>query len=577
MSSELTHPLTSSHPTGVPTGVSTDVLSESPPVLVLVGRTNVGKSTLFNRLTRSRDALVAAIPGLTRDRHYGMGRMGLRPFMVVDTGGLEAQVLPHTGTSTARIPPPSAPHPHPSGLSTPLGLSAEVVNQVTEAISESDLVIFVIDGRDGLLPGDWRIAQTLRQCRRPVVIVANKMEGTRSALFESQLAEMYALGFGKPYPISAAHGDYVSDFIDEVLSQFPSSFLTEGEALGDLEEHQSNLSLLSAERGDQLHATRRPRQTRNRSQASKESRVSSKHAPPPINNKSQDQSLKLTEGEEGVVKDLPYDLTPGRVPRVAVAGRPNVGKSTLVNALLGEERMVVYDEPGTTRDAIATAFKWQDTPYVLVDTAGLRRRGRVQELAEKFSVIKTMQAIEAADVVILMLDAHQDISLQDAHIAQFIIESGRALVVGVNKWDGLSAYERQQVRDVLARQLHFLSFAHTCFISARQQQGLNGLMQQVVVAYQSAIARISTPRINRLLREAVSKQAPPRAGVFRPQLRYAHQGGNNPPVIVVHGNSLQHIPDSYTRYLEGYFRTALKLQGTPIRVQYHSGRNPYQS
>lgn len=436
------------------------------PVVALVGRPNVGKSTLFNRLTKSRDALVADIPGLTRDRHYGHGRLGSKAYLVIDTGGFE-----------------------PDAKS---GIVSEMARQAEQAIAEADVVVFLTDGRAGVTGHDHTIAEMLRKAGRRVLLAVNKTEGMTTSGVAN---EFYELGLGAPYAISSAHGDGVRELLELALEPFPE---------------------------------------------------------PP------------EEAEEVA-----------RRPRVAIAGRPNVGKSTLVNALLGEERVIAFDQPGTTRDAISIDFDWHGKPYTLVDTAGLRKRGKVFETIEKFSVVKTIQAIEDANIVILVLDARQDIADQDAHIAGFILESGRALVVAVNKWDGLDSYVRERIKQDVARKLQFLSFANLHFISAREAQGIGGMMKSVGEAYGAATAKLSTPRITRALMDAVSRQQPPRAGVSRPKMRYAHQGGTNPPIIVVHGNALQQIPDSYKRYLEGYFRETFKLKGTPLRVQFKHGANPY--
>jgi GTP-binding protein len=436
------------------------------PTIVIVGRPNVGKSTLFNRLTRSRDAIVANVPGLTRDRHYGEGRLGNKPYLVVDTGGFEP-------VATERI-------------------FSEMARQTRQAVDESDAILFVVDARAGLTTQDRDIANELRRSGRPIYLVINKSEGMVSAVAG---AEFHALGIGEPLAISAAHGDSVSDLMDLVLADFTIP----PEPSPDSEKH----------------------------------------------------------------------------PKIAIVGRPNVGKSTLANALLGEERVLVFDEPGTTRDAIYVEFERGDQRYTLIDTAGLRKRGRVEETPEKFSVIKTMQAIADANVVILVLDARQDISEQDAHIAGFILEAGRALVVAVNKWEGLPESERDLIRRGLLRRLSFLDFARLHFISALAGTGIAGLMKSVDAAYQAAMARLPTPRLTRMLQAAVARQQPPRWGRVRPKMRYAHQGGANPPRIVIHGNALEHVPDSYRRYLERFFRDAFKLQGTPLKVEFRSGRNPY--
>ncbi|MEI8034767.1 MAG: ribosome biogenesis GTPase Der [Betaproteobacteria bacterium] len=439
------------------------------PTIVIAGRPNVGKSTLFNRLTRSRDAIVADLPGLTRDRHYGEGKVGLKPYLVVDTGGLE---------------PLDAE-----------GVYKEMARQTRQAVDEADSVLFVVDGRNGVAAQDIVIASELRKTARKVWLVVNKAEGmSRPAV----TAEFYELGLGDPLPISASHGENVSDLMDLVLADYP-------------------------------------------------------HASKDADNENE-------------------------TPRIAVAGRPNVGKSTLVNAILGEERVVVFDLPGTTRDSVYIDFEREGKTYTLIDTAGVRRQGKVNEAVEKFSVIKTMQSIADANVVVLVVDAHQDIADQDAHIGGFVVESGRALVVAVNKWDDMVDYDREMIKLNLMRKLDFLSFAKLHFISALKGQGIGGIMRSVDAAFAAAMAKLSTPKLTRALMAAVAKQQPPRVGVTRPKLRYAHQGGSNPPRIIIHGNSLHHIPESYRRYLERFFLETFKLQGTPLKVEFKSTkRNPYHS
>lgn len=436
------------------------------PTLVIVGRPNVGKSTLFNRLTRSRDALVADQPGLTRDRHYGHGRLGSKPHLVVDTGGFEPQAKE--------------------------GIVHEMARQAEAAIAEADMLLFVVDARTGLTPQDKVIADLLRRSDRPVLLVVNKGEGMDRAVVS---AEFYELGCGEPCVISSAHGDGVRALVDLALASFPDEV--------DADDHAA------------------------------------------------------------------------QGPRVAIAGRPNVGKSTLVNTLLGEERVIAFDMPGTTRDAIEITFERNGKAYTLIDTAGLRRKGRVFDTIEKFSVIKTLQAVEEANVVVLMVDASQDISDQDAHIAGFCVEAGRALVVAVNKWDAIDSYRRERIKESIEHKLNFLGFAQVHYISASKGQGIGGVLASVDKAYAAAMAKMATPKLTRVLISAVEKQTPPRHGLFRPKLRYAHQGGSNPPIIVIHGNMLEHIPASYTRFLERYFLEAFKLQGTPLRIQYKSSKNPF--
>ena len=458
------------------------------PVIALVGRPNVGKSTLFNRLTRSRDALVADLPGLTRDRHFGEGRLGPGGYLVVDTGGFE----------------PVAKD----------GILAEMARQTEQALQESDVAIFLTDGREGLTGQDHRIAQRLRRAGRPVLLAVNKLEGLTA---QGRTAEFYELGLGEPHALSAAHGDGVHALIDKALSLLTPATKVDGEALDS--EHEGASEVAS----------------------------------------------ESNQGSEAFDRGL----------RLAIVGRPNVGKSTLVNALIGEERVIAFDQPGTTRDAIEIEFQFNDKPFRLIDTAGLRRRGRVFEAIEKFSVIKTLQAVESSNVAILVLDAQQDISDQDAQIASFITEAGRALVVAVNKWDGLDFAAREEAKRLLGRKLPFLYWAKTHFISARRGHGLDALMRSVLHAYEAATRKLSTPRLTRVLRDAVERQQPARRAGQRPKLRYAHQGGQNPPIVVVHGTSLDQVTDSYRRYLEGQFRNFFALDGTPLRIEWKNARNPY--
>jgi GTP-binding protein len=439
------------------------------PVIALVGRPNVGKSTLFNRLTKSRDAIVADYAGLTRDRHYGQGRLGNREYIVIDTGGFE-----------------------PTAES---GIFKEMAKQTRQAVAEADVVIFVVDARDGLAAQDHDIANYLRRLGKPTLLVANKAEGMRAG---TQLAEFYELGLGEVIPVSAAHGEGVRSMLEAAL--------------------------------DTLH---------------------------------------LPEPEEEPEPD------PNAPIRLAVAGRPNVGKSTLINTWLGEERLVAFDLPGTTRDAISVEFERNGQKFELIDTAGLRRKGKVFEAIEKFSVVKTLQAIESANVVLLLLDAEQGVTDQDAHIAGFILDAGRAVVLAVNKWDAVDAYQRELVQRSIESRLAFLKFAEIHFISAMKRQGLGPLWGSITRAHKAAQRKMPTPQLTRLLQEAVQFQAPKRSGMYRPKLRYAHQGGMNPPVIVVHGNSLEGVTDTYKRFLEGRFRKAFDLTGTPLRIEMKTARNPY--
>ena len=472
-----------------------------PPVVALVGRPNVGKSTLFNRLTRSRAALVADIPGLTRDRHYGQGRLGERRFIVIDTGGFE----PVAKT----------------------GISAEMARQTRQAVIEADLVIFVVDGREGMAARDRDIANELRRTAARVVLAVNKTEGMPSA---TAAADFWSLGLGQPYTVSAAHGDGVRELIELALPEA-------ADASAALDEPDPAFEV----------------------------------PPPPTEAELAATDAQLAAGEGAPVEDKPY----AKRMRIAVVGRPNAGKSTLINTLLGEERMIAFDQPGTTRDAVSADFERNGRLYTLVDTAGVRRRGKVHDVIEKFSVVKTLQAIEDSHVCVLLLDASQDIADQDAHIAGFLLEAGRAVVVGVNKWDLADEYRRDRLKLEIERKLGFLGFARTHYLTATEGKGVGALMRSVNEAYAAATAKLSTPRLTRALQEAVERQQPPRRGPIRPKMRYAHQGGQNPPVVVIHGNSLDRISDSYRRYLEGWFRDTFSLQGTPLRVEFRTSANPY--
>jgi GTP-binding protein len=438
------------------------------PVLALVGRPNVGKSTLFNRLTKSRDAIVADFAGLTRDRHYGNAKQGQHEFIVIDTGGFE-----------------------PDAAS---GIYMEMAKQTRQAVAEADVVIFVVDARGGLSAQDHDIANYLRRLGKPCVLVANKAEGMLEGV---QLVEFYELGLGEVHPVSAAHGQGIRSLVDLALAFFLDSEC-----------------------------------------------------------------------------DAPEEVEPG-VIRLAVAGRPNVGKSTLINVWLGEERLVAFDLPGTTRDAISVPFERNGQKFELIDTAGLRRRGKVFEAIEKFSVVKTLQAIESAHVVLLLIDATQGVTDQDAHIAGYILENGRAVVLAINKWDAVDDYQRELVKRSIETRLAFLKFANLHLISAQKRQGLGPLWVSIAQAYRAATCKMSTPILTRLLLESVQFQSPKRAGMYRPKMRYAHQGGMNPPVIVIHGNSLEHVTDTYKRFLEGRFRKEFDLVGSPLRIEFKTSANPF--
>jgi GTP-binding protein len=439
------------------------------PVIALVGRPNVGKSTLFNRLTKTRNAIVADFAGLTRDRHYGSGKQGLRQYIVIDTGGFE-----------------------PDAAS---GIYMEMAKQTRQAVAEADVVLFVLDARAGLSAQDHEIAKYLRKLGKPCLLVANKSEGMTQG---NQLVEFFELGLGEVLPISAAHGQGIRQLVE--LALHPLDFSEEEE--------------------------------------------------------------EVESSDTGLIK-------------LAVAGRPNVGKSTLINTWLGEERLVAFDSPGTTRDAISVPFERNGRKFELIDTAGLRRKGQVFESIEKFSVVKTLQAIESASVVLLLIDALQGVTDQDAHIAGYILESGRAVVVAVNKWDAVDEYQRELVKRSLETRLGFLKFAALHLISAQKRQGLEPLWGSIAQAYGAANCKMSTPVLTRLLLEAVQFQTPKKSGMYRPKLRYAHQGGMNPPIIVIHGNSLEHVTPAYKRFLEGRFRKEFDLVGTPLRIEMKTSQNPY--
>jgi GTP-binding protein len=440
------------------------------PVIALVGRPNVGKSTLFNRLTKTRDAIVADFAGLTRDRHYGNGKLGPHEYIVIDTGGFEPDAT--------------------------TGIYKEMAKQTRQAVAEADVVIFVVDARAGISAQDHDIAKYLRKLGKPTILTANKAEGMTEGV---QLSEFFELGLGEMLAVSASHGQGMRTLVDMALAP-----------------------------------------------------------------------LDLRDPDEDVEPQDPS------VIRLAVAGRPNVGKSTLINTWLGEERLVAFDLPGTTRDTISVPFERAGQKFELIDTAGLRRKGKVFEAIEKFSVVKTLQAIENANVVLLLLDATQGVTDQDAHIAGYILESGRSVVVAINKSDAVDSYQRELLERSIETRLGFLKFAAIHPISAIKRQGLGPVWKSIVQAHASANRKMSTPVLTRLLLEAVQFQQPQRSGVFRPKMRYAHQGGMNPPIIIIHGNSLEHVTESYKRYLEGRFRKEFDLVGTPLRIQMKSSHNPFK-
>ncbi len=437
------------------------------PVIALVGRPNVGKSTLFNQLTRSRDALVANFPGLTRDRKYGEARLGERPFVVIDTGGISGDEH---------------------------GIDSEMAEQSLVAIEESDAVLFMVDAREGLNPADQSLARHLRQRNKAFHLVVNKIDGVDP---DVAVSDFYALGVESMFAIAASHGRGIRAMIADVLQPFPEE---------DRQEEEEDF----------------PRST-----------------------------------------------------RVAVVGRPNVGKSTLVNRLLGEDRVVVYDEPGTTRDSIYIDFQRAERDYTLIDTAGVRRRKNVRQTVEKFSIVKTLKAIDDAHVVVLVMDAHEGIVDQDMHLLGHCIEAGRGLVLAVNKWDGVEPDQRDWIKSELGRRLAFADYADTHFISALHGTGVGHLYKSIDAAFESATRKLSTNALTRILEGAVFDHAPPMVNGRRIKLRYAHAGGQNPPLIVIHGNQTGKVPNSYQRYLEKIYRRELKLVGTPVRIEFRTSDNPY--
>ena len=441
------------------------------PVIALVGRPNVGKSTLFNRLTRSRDALVADFAGLTRDRKYGRALLSGHPFLVIDTGGL-------TGGEA--------------------GIDAAMAEQSRAAIDEADAVLFMVDATSGVSASDDTVANMLRRTDKPVWLVANKIDGQNSDI---ALSDFYGFGFGEPQPIVASHGRGVSALCDEILEHF---------GLLDVEPSDTN-----EERKD----------------------------------------------------------APGI--RIGVVGRPNVGKSTLVNRMLGEDRVVVFDLPGTTRDSIYIPFERHDETYTLIDTAGVRRRGRVSETVEKFSIVKTLQAIEDSHVVILVVDAQEGLVEQDLHLMGTVVDSGRALVVAVNKWDHLEPEVREKIRETLRRRLNFIPWAKIHYISALHGTGVGDLYGSIRQAYDAAVTKFSTNVLTRILEDAVADHQPPLVRGRRIKLRYAHQGGMNPPRIIIHGNQTKDVPEAYRRYLENIYRKVLNITGSPVKIEFKSGENPF--
>lgn len=466
------------------------------PVIALVGRQNVGKSTLFNRLTRTRDALVANFSGLTRDRNYGEAEFAGKKFIIIDTGGINGAEE---------------------------GIEIHVASQSLLAAKEADIVFFMVDVRSGLMPADHIIAKYLRSNKKDIYLLANKTNGLD---IDTALGDFYALGIRDIYPISAFHGYGVTQLIKKLVSHYTAKKIA------------NNIELSKKE----------------------------------INS-----TYWLAHKKEGAIKgseEKAFDLRSLPI-KLAIVGRPNVGKSTLINCILGEKRVVVYDLPGTTRDSIYISMKRDGFEYILIDTAGVRKRGKITETIEKFSVIKTLQSIEDANVVLLVIDAKQGISDQDLSLLGFILYTGRSLVIVINKWDGISQKNSQSVKYMLDLRLGFIDFAKVHFISALHGSGIDDLFESIYKAYESATRRVSTPLLTRIMNMAKEEHQPPRIHGRIVKMKYAHAGGYNPPIIVIHGNQVSNLPDCYKRYLINYFRRTLQIIGTPIRIQFKEGTNPY--
>lgn len=465
------------------------------PVVALVGRPNVGKSTLFNRLTRSRDALVADFPGLTRDRKYGQAKLGEHDFIVVDTGGIDG---------------------------TEEGVDTKMAQQSLAAIDEADVVLFMVDGRAGLTVADEAIADHLRKIEKPAMLVVNKVDGIDA---DAASAEFWQLGVENMYQIAAAHGRGVTALMDRALNPFMEALLEEEGEIEDLTGFEDA-----------------------------------------------DEQLEYSEEEA----EEEYKRLQDQPIKLAIIGRPNVGKSTLTNRILGEERVVVYDMPGTTRDSIYIPMQRDEREYVLIDTAGVRRRKSINETVEKFSVVKTLKAVEDANVVLLIIDARENISEQDLSLLGFALNAGRSIVIAVNKWDGLDSDVKEHVKKELDRRLGFVDFARIHFISALHGTGVGHLFESVQEAYKSATTRVGTSVLTRVMKMATDDHQPPMVRGRRVKLKYAHAGGYNPPIVVIHGNQVRQLPDSYKRYLMNYYRKSLEIMGTPIRIQFQNSENPFE-
>lgn len=436
------------------------------PVVAIVGRPNVGKSTLFNRLTHTRDALVSDFPGMTRDRQYGEAIIDDHRFIIIDTGGM---------------------------TDDDNDIDKLTKNQAIQAIEEADQVLFIVDGRAGITPADQEIARQLRPLSQTITLVVNKAEGLESDIV---VADFYRLGFGTPHAISSAHGSGIDELIEALFGRYEETTLEEDQSVAGI--------------------------------------------------------------------------------KLAIVGRPNVGKSTLTNRMLGEERVIVYDQPGTTRDSIFIPLERRGKHYTLIDTAGIRRRGKIFETTEKFSVVKTLQAIDASNVVLFVVDAREGVTDQDLRLLGFVLESGKAIVLAINKWDGMSEEDREKTRTTIDRRLNFLSFVRIHYISALHGSGVGKLFDSIEEAYKSASKKISTSQLTKILLETVESHNPPLVNGRRIKLRYAHSGGHNPPIIVIHGNQLDSLPDSYRKYLANSFQTRLKLTGTPVKIEVKNSENPFR-
>jgi len=490
------------------------------PVIALVGRPNVGKSTLFNKLTRTQDALVADLPGLTRDRQYGDGRVGGWPYILIDTGGLSG---------------------------APETLDAAMAGQTLLAVREADVVVFLVDGRDGLVPVDRDVADLLRREAKHTVLCVNKIDGIGED--RAQL-DFHELGFDTTVPTAASHNRGVAHLIDTIadLLEIPEASRV---------EDNSRRRRKRRDRGTEPPVASGPDGTLTGQEA-------------PSAGTTPDAGVALDEASaQGTVSQTPHDV------RIAFVGRPNVGKSTLINRLIGEDRLVAYDQPGTTRDAVSVPFERAGRDYTLIDTAGVRRRGKVSEKVEIFSIIKTLQAVDRSQVCVMLIDANDGVTEQDLSLLGYIIDKGRALVVAINKWDSIDSAQRESLRESLERRVEFLRFTRIHFISALHGSGVGDVFKSINRAHASAFIDLSTPKLTRLLEVAVTAHQPPLAGGRRIKLRYAHQGGQNPPLIIIHGNQAEKVPKNYQRFLSNHFMKALRLFGTPLRIEFRQGENPF--